>query len=114
MATDRRIRTAAALCVTAVAAAFAAAPASPAGPAVRKLTIAYRAFDGRTSHATVLLPSGNGPGRNPILPLVISPHWPALDGTRNAGRGADRPTQRGRTVVTPDVDGPHLTAPVSW
>ncbi len=114
MATDRRIRTAAALCVTAVAAAFAAAPASPAGPAVRKLTIAYRAFDGRTSHATVLLPSGYGPGRNPILPLVISPHGRGLDGTRNAGRWGDLPTRGGFAVVNPDGEGSHLSGRFSW
>ncbi len=114
MATDRRIRTAAALCVAAVAAAFAAAPASPAGPAGRELTIAYRAFDGRTSHATVLLPSGYGPGRNPILPLVISPHGRGLDGTRNAGRWGDLPTRGGFAVVNPDGEGSHLSGRFSW
>jgi len=97
-----------------VAAAFAAAPASPAGPAVRKLTIAYRAFDGRTSHATLVLPNGYGPGRNPILPLVISPHGRGLDGTRNAGRWGDLPTRGGFAVVNPDGEGSHLSGRFSW
>src|SRR5258707_13815034 len=96
----------------AAAIAQAAAPQRAAagnGPAVREITIAYRAFDGRTSHATVLLPSGYGPGRNPILPLVISPHGRGLDGEKNAGRWGDLPTRGGFAVVNPDGKGSHLS-----
>lgn len=82
MATNTQLRIGAVAAIV-LAAALAAqvhpAAARPAtGATVRELTIAYRAFDGRTSHATLLLPSGYGPGHNPVLPLVISPHGRGL------------------------------------
>jgi poly(3-hydroxybutyrate) depolymerase len=107
------ICTALALALAGIA-ATSARPAAAAAPAVRELTIAYRAFDGRTSHATVLLPSGYGPGRNPILPLVISPHGRGLDGTKNASRWGDLPTRGGFAVVNPDGEGSHLSGRFSW
>jgi poly(3-hydroxybutyrate) depolymerase len=107
------ICTALALALAGIA-ATSARPAAAAAPAVRELTIAYWAFDGRTSHATVLLPSGYGPGRNPILPLVISPHGRGLDGTKNASRWGDLPTRGGFAVVNPDGEGSHLSGRFSW
>jgi poly(3-hydroxybutyrate) depolymerase len=108
----------AAVCaVLAAAVAHAAAPERAVagnGPAVREMTIAYRAFDGRTSHATVLLPSGYGRGRNPALPLVISPHGRGLDGERNALRWGDLPSRGGFAVVNPDGEGSHLSGRFSW
>jgi poly(3-hydroxybutyrate) depolymerase len=87
---------------------------SEPGTTVVEITIAYRAFDGHTSHATVLLPTGYGPDSNPILPLVISPHGRGLDGERNASRWGDLPTRGGFAVVNPDGEGSHLGGRFSW
>lgn len=87
-------------------------PVSQAG--VRSLVIAYRAHDGRTSHATVLLPSWYGRGKNPALPLVISPHGRGLWGSTNAKLWGDLPTRDGFAVVNPDGEGEHLSGRFSW
>jgi poly(3-hydroxybutyrate) depolymerase len=84
------------------------------GATVRELTITYRAFDGRTAHATLLLPHGYGPGRNPIVALVISPHGRGLDGKQNALRWGNLPTRGGFAVVNPDGEGSHLSGRFSW
>jgi poly(3-hydroxybutyrate) depolymerase len=105
--------------VIALASAVVVAPAARAATAgtadsVRELSIAYRAFDGRMSHATVLLPASYGPGRNPVLPLVISPHGRGLDGEQNASRWGDLPGRGTFAVVNPDGEGAHLSGRFSW
>ena len=105
--------------LAAVSSAFVA-DASPAAnrpvptTGVRSLVIAYRAHDGRTSHATVLLPSWYGSRRNPPLPLVISPHGRGLWGSTNAKLWGDLPTRGGFAVVNPDSEGEHLSGRFSW
>jgi poly(3-hydroxybutyrate) depolymerase len=116
MSTGTRVAicTAVALVLPGIVATSARPAAAVSGSTVRELTIAYRAFDGRTSHATLLLPSGYGPGRNPILPLVISPHGRGLDGAKNASRWGDLATRGGFAVVNPDGEGSHLSGRFSW
>jgi pimeloyl-ACP methyl ester carboxylesterase len=99
-------------------AALGAAGARPqqaaSGHGVRSVEIAYRAHDGRTSHATVLLPSWYGRSKNPPLPLVISPHGRGLWGSTNAKLWGDLPTRGGFAVVNPDGEGEHLSGRFSW
>ena len=57
--------------------------AAPAATAVRELSIPYTAYNGETSHASVLVPASYDPQSDPPLPLVISPHGRGLDGTTN-------------------------------
>src|SRR5438552_10839866 len=79
----------AALLVSASAAALPAQATSPGDPAqgtqetqsvtseaqpTRHVTITYTTHDGHRRNAYVLLPHGYGPGHNPAIPLVISPH----------------------------------------
>ena len=114
MPTERTIRTGVAL-LLAVAAAVLALHVQPAAAAeVREISIAYTAFDGHTSHATVLLPSGYAPGRNSSVPLVISPHGRGLDGADNARRWGDLPSRGGFVVINPDGEGSHLDGRFSW
>lgn len=84
------------------------------GRSPRELTIAYRAHDGRTSHAVVLLPSWYGKRRAPALPLVISPHGRGMYGRTNAELWGDLPTLGGFAVVNPDGEGEHLSGRFSW
>jgi hypothetical protein len=92
--------------------AFAARrPASR--PRVRRIVIRYRAHDGRTSRAHVLLPAGYGKGNNPPIPLIISPHGRGLSGRANAANWGNLPTRGGFAVVNPDARGRKLAAH-SW
>src|SRR5437764_349955 len=94
-----------------------AAPATPAtirSLGVRTIEIAYAAHDGRTSHATVLLPGWYGPHENPPLPLVISPHGRGLWGSQNAKLWGNLPTRGGFAVVNPDGAGAHLSGRFAW
>ena len=114
MAVTRRSATAALLGI-AVSFAASAPPASGMRSAtVREVSIAYRAYDGHLSHATVLLPEWYGPQRNPALPLVISPHGRGLDGQANGRRFGDLPSIGGFIVVNPDGEGSHLSGRFSW
>src|SRR2546422_2512888 len=127
--TPPRTTAAAVLLVSAAAAFLAPAPlcsvkhrpAAPLRPpaakpafGVRELVIAYRASDGRTSHATVLLPRWYGSRRNPVVPLVISPHGRGLWGKTNAHLWGDLPARGGFAVVNPDGEGAHLSGRFSW
>ena len=111
MSTGTRIALAAALAFAALGtlAARAAAAETPT-----TIELSYVAFDGRTTHATLLLPAGYGPGRNPAIPLVISPHGRGLDGRANAARWGDLPSRGGFAVINPDGEGAHLGGRFSW
>jgi dipeptidyl aminopeptidase/acylaminoacyl peptidase len=103
--------------LAAAAASFlAAAPRAAEHPAtgVKRIVIDYRAHDGRTSHAVVLLPSWYSPEKNPPLPLVISPHGRGLWGASNADLWGDLPTAGGFAVVNPDGAGAHLSGRFTW
>jgi dipeptidyl aminopeptidase/acylaminoacyl peptidase len=118
MATTRLSRRSAtaALLLVAVSITASARPAlATPTPTVRVISIAYRAFDGRQSHAVVLLPRWYGPRRQPVLPLVISPHGRGLDGRANARRWGKLPALGGGfVVVNPDGEGLHLDGRFSW
>jgi pimeloyl-ACP methyl ester carboxylesterase len=88
-----------------LAVAALAAPGA-AEAATRSWTIHYDAADGSRRGATVLVPASYGPGRNPAIPLVISPHGRGADGTANAKRWGDLPGLGGFAVVNPDGLGP--------
>jgi dipeptidyl aminopeptidase/acylaminoacyl peptidase len=94
--------------------AAAATTVTPPQTGVRVVDIDYRAHDGRTSHATVLLPSWYSAAKNPPLPLVISPHGRGLFGHTNAELWGDLPTRGGFIVVNPDGEGAHLSGRFSW
>jgi poly(3-hydroxybutyrate) depolymerase len=68
----------------------------------------YRAHDGDRRRAFVLLPSWYGPGRDPPLPLVISPHGRGLSARTACGLWGDLPTVGGFGVVCPEGQGTHL------
>jgi poly(3-hydroxybutyrate) depolymerase len=80
------------------------ASATPA----RELTITYRTHDGHRRNAYVLLPADYRPGKNPAIPLVISPHGRAVDGKINTRRWGNLPTIGGFAVVNPDGYGRRL------
>src|SRR5207253_2766992 len=88
------------------------APLPAASPA-RKLTIRYRAHDGRARDAVVLLPHDYRAGDASPLPLVISPHGRGLNGELNARLWGDLPTIGNFAVVNPDGEGRRL-ATYSW
>jgi len=99
--------------VALVLAAFPAAASALNGRTVREVVIAYKAYDGRLSHAAVLVPSWYGTARGPALPLVISPHGRGLDGRANARRWGNLPGRGGFVVVNPDGEGSHVSL-CSW
>jgi len=75
--------------------------------------IAYRAHDGRTRDAYVLLPSWYGRHRNPPLPLVLSPHGRGVSGRANARLWGGLPARDRFAVVSPDGQGRRLPR-YSW
>ncbi len=112
---SRRSATAALL----VSAVILVAPLRPAHAAsgattVREVSIAYVAYNGKTSHATVLVPGSYDPQSDPPLPLVISPHGRGLDGRTNARLWGDLPDVGRFAVVNADGMGSHLSGRFSW
>jgi len=89
--------------------AFARAPA----PAVRVLAIHYRAHDGLSRRAYLILPAWYGPKRHPPIPLVISPHGRGVGARANIRRWGDLPARGGFAVVNPEGQGRRLTL-FSW
>jgi pimeloyl-ACP methyl ester carboxylesterase len=81
---------------------------------VRQITIEYRAHNGGTSHAVVLLPSWYSPHHDPSISLVISPHGRGLWGKTNAKLWGTLPTLGGFAVVNPDGAGDHLSGRFAW
>ena len=73
----------------------------------------YRAHDGRTRAAYVLLPSWYGPRRNQPLPLVLSPHGRGVGGRANARLWGGLPARDGVAVISPDGEGRRLPR-YSW
>jgi pimeloyl-ACP methyl ester carboxylesterase len=80
---------------------------------VRVWTLRYRAHTGEERSAYVLLPSWYGPGRNPRIPLVISPHGRGVGGSANARLWGELPAIGRFAVVNPDGAGDRL-ALYSW
>jgi len=91
------------LATVATTPARGSAGAHVAAPRVE--TITYRTNSGGTREATVLLPAGYGPGANPPLPLVISPHGRGANGRSNSKFWGKLPTVGRFAVVNPDGMG---------
>jgi poly(3-hydroxybutyrate) depolymerase len=89
------------------AAAATASPVHSAAPArtVRIWTIHYAAHNGQDRLAYVVLPSWYGPGHNPVLPVVISPHGRGATGRSNAAFWDNLPAVGGFAVINPDGMG---------
>ena len=91
----------------------AASRDQPPAAEVRSWRIEYRASDGRTRAAYVLLPAWYGPQHNPPLPLVISPHGRGVGGRANARLWGRLPALDRLAVVNPDGQGRRLPL-YSW
>jgi poly(3-hydroxybutyrate) depolymerase len=83
-------------------------PASQNDAQVRTWKIHYTAFNGTDRLAYVILPASYGPGNNPPLPLVISPHGRGGNGRVNAEYWGALPGVGGFAVVNPDGMGRRL------
>ena len=75
---------------------------------VRTWTIRYRTHAGTTRSASVVLPEWYGPGNNPALPVVISPHGRGADGRSNAAFFGRLPAVGRFAVISPDGMGHRL------
>ena len=75
---------------------------------VRAWTIHYAAHNGADRQAVVLLPAWYGPGNNPPLPLVISPHGRNGTGRGNAKYWGNLPAIGRFAVINPDGMGRRL------
>jgi poly(3-hydroxybutyrate) depolymerase len=81
--------------------------------AVRVLTIHYRAHDGLSRRALLILPAWYGPHRHPAIPLIISPHGRSVGARTNVKRWGDLPAVGGFAVINPEGQGRTLTL-FSW
>ena len=97
----------------AAAVAPSTAFARPPAPLVRVLTISYRAHDGLTRRAYLILPAWYGPKHHPPIPLVISPHGRGVGARANIRRWGDLPGRGGFAVINPEGQGRKLTL-FSW
>jgi len=89
---------------TAVAVAGSAAPRA----AVRTWTIHYTAHNGTDRLAQVVLPSWYGPTKNPLLPVIISPHGRNGTGLSNTKYFGNLPAVGRFAVISPDGMGRRL------
>jgi dipeptidyl aminopeptidase/acylaminoacyl peptidase len=80
---------------------------------VRTWRIVYRAHDGLTRVALVVLPRWYGPRRDPAIPLVISPHGRGAEPAANARFWGNLPALGRFAVVNPEGQGARL-ALYSW
>ena len=99
--------------LAAVAAVVPAAFAQPPSPAVRVIPISYRAHDGLSRRAYLIVPAWYGPKKHPAIPLVISPHGRGVGARTNVRRWGDLPARGGFAVVNPEGQGRKLTL-FSW
>jgi hypothetical protein len=76
---------------------------------IRIVPITYVAHDGRIRKAYVLLPRWYGPGDDPPIPLVISPHGRGLPATANVRLWGNLPAVGRFAVVCPEGQGRRLT-----
>jgi poly(3-hydroxybutyrate) depolymerase len=89
---------------------LATSPGSSSGAeqAVRVWPISYVAHNGASRSAYVVVPAGYGPGHNPELPVVISPHGRGGNGLANARFWGDLPALGRFAVINPDGMGRRL------
>src|SRR5438046_1423551 len=95
MSTTMRAAIVGAVLSLAAAVLPAAALAHPAAPPVRVLTISYRAHDGLSRRAYLILPAWYGPEKHPPIPLVISPHGRGVGARAHIRRWGDLPARAG-------------------
>jgi dienelactone hydrolase len=79
----------------------------------RRWTIRYTAWNGVARTAYVLLPVWYSPGRNPSLPLVISPHGRGIEARDNLHFWGGLPAFGPFIVISPEGQGRVLTR-YSW
>jgi pimeloyl-ACP methyl ester carboxylesterase len=72
---------------------------------VKVVTIHYKTHDGYRRTAYVVLPDWYGPGNNPPLPLIISPHGRGVSAEKNVDRWGNLPTIGPFAVVNPEGQG---------
>jgi poly(3-hydroxybutyrate) depolymerase len=85
----------------------------PPARGVRVLAISYRAHDGLSRRAYLILPAWYGPRDHPSIPLVISPHGRGVGARTNIHRWGDLPARGGFAVINPEGQGRKL-ALFSW
>lgn len=104
-------------CLGVLAAVVGVAPPASATvhpPAVRVIRISYRAHDGFTRRAYVIVPAGYGEhGGRQTIPLVISPHGRGVGAKINVRRWGTLPAVGDFAVVNPEGQGRALTL-FSW
>ncbi|TML62448.1 MAG: hypothetical protein E6G18_00195 [Actinobacteria bacterium] len=113
MSTTKRAAIAGAVLSLAAGVLPTVALAHPAAPLVRVLTISYRAHDGLSRRAYLILPAWYGPEKHPPIPLVISPHGRGVGARANIRRWGDLPARGGFAVINPEGQGRRLTL-FSW
>lgn len=99
-------------CVAPAGAAIART-SSPPPSGVRVLKLTYRAHDGLSRRAYVILPAWYGPSDHPPIPLVISPHGRGVGARINVRRWGELPAKGGFAVINPEGQGRALTL-FSW
>ena len=72
---------------------------------VKVVTIHYKTHDGYRRAAYVVLPDWYGPGNNPPLPLIISPHGRGVSAEENVDRWGNLPMLGPFAVVNPEGQG---------
>ena len=83
------------------------------GELVRTVTIRYRAWNGASRRALVVLPRWYGPGLHPRIPLVISPHGRGVQPDTNIRFWGGLPAFGPFAVVSPEGQGRRLVL-YSW
>ncbi len=77
--------------------------------AVKIVRIGYVAHDGSVRRAYVILPRWYGPGDDPPIPLIISPHGRGIRALANASLWGNLPAVGRFAVVCPEGQGRRLT-----
>jgi poly(3-hydroxybutyrate) depolymerase len=72
---------------------------------VRVWTVRYRAHDDTPRPAYVILPRDYGPGHNPAVPLVVSPHGRGQPALANVRFWGDLPAEGNFAVIKPEGQG---------
>jgi len=85
----------------------------PGQKQVKVWTVHYRAHDGRTRNAFVVLPAWYGRKQHPRIPLVISPHGRGVNARANARLWGALPARGIFAVISPGGAGRKL-ANFSW
>jgi pimeloyl-ACP methyl ester carboxylesterase len=113
MSTTKRVAIAGAVLAVIATVLPGGAFARTSASAVRVLAISYRAHDGLSRRAYLILPAWYGPKNHPPIPLVISPHGRGVGARANIRRWGNLPGNAGFAVINPDGQGRRLRL-FSW